>query len=78
MWLGREAWWEPSLPTPVSPASRFHVFHATAPLLTHTLRMLPEVWFDPKQNVVRLEADRGSTRSRPWFDSKQIVVRLEA
>jgi hypothetical protein len=37
--------------------------HATAPLLTYTLRMLPEVWFDPKQSVVRLEADRGLTRS---------------
>ena len=48
--------------------------HATAPLLTYTLRMLPEVWFDPKQSVVRPEADRGSTRSRPWFDSKQTVV----
>jgi hypothetical protein len=32
--------------------------------------MLPEVWFDSKQNVLRLEAERGSTRSRTWFDSK--------
>ena len=44
-------------------ASRFDRFHATAPLLTYTLRMLPEVWFDSKQNLVRLEADRGSVRS---------------
>jgi hypothetical protein len=34
------------------------------------LHMPPKVWFDPKQTVVRLEADCGSTRSRPWFDSK--------
>ena len=30
------------------------------------------------RSVVRLEAERGSTRSRTWFDSKQNVVRLEA
>ena len=58
-------------------ASRFDWFHATAPLLTYTLRMLPEVWFGPKQNVVRLETESGSTRSRIWFDSKQTVVRSE-
>jgi hypothetical protein len=34
------------------------------------LRMLPEAWFYSKQSVVLLEADRGSTRSRPWFYSK--------
>ncbi len=41
-----------------------------SPLLTCMPRMLPEVWFDSKQTVVLLEADRGSTRSRPWFYSK--------
>ena len=48
-----------------------------SPLLTCMLRVLPEVWFDSKQTVVRLEADCGSTRSRLWFYSKQTVVLLE-
>ncbi len=34
------------------------------------LCMLPELWFDLKLTVVRLEVDCGSTRSRLWFDSK--------
>jgi hypothetical protein len=51
-------------------AIRFEVFYALAPLLTYMLRMLSEVWFDPKQIVVRPEADRGSTRSSIWFDPK--------
>jgi hypothetical protein len=51
-------------------AIRFEVFYALAPLLTYMLRMLSEVWFDPKQIVVRPEAigvrpeaASGSTRS---------------
>jgi hypothetical protein len=41
-----------------------------APLLTYMLCMLSEVWFDPKQTVVRLEAYRASTRSILYFDPK--------
>ena len=59
-------------------ASPFDVFHALTPLLTYMLRMLPEVWFEPKETVVRLEVECDSTRSRLWFDSKQRVFRLEA
>ena len=44
--------------------------HATAPLLTHTLGMLPKGWFYSKQTVVPLEADRVSTRSRLCFYPK--------
>ncbi len=51
-------------------ASPLDALHATAPLPTYMLRMLPKVWFDLKQTVVRLEADRGSARSRPWFGPK--------
>ena len=44
----------------------------------HAAQPAPVPWFDSKQRVIRLEAERGSTRSRTWFDSKQNVIRLEA
>lgn len=66
----RAWWWVTALCCPAHKANRFHASHATASLPACMLRMLSEVYFDLKLNLYRLEADRGSTRSRFWFDPK--------